>query len=69
MALYFVHAGEGSILVRAINGHRALEITGGASVVRILEGGPEGAIGPDGNVQDIVVADDPEEVETENAED
>lgn len=54
MALYFISSGnppETVFLVRAKNGHRALELAGmdGATVTRVTEAGDEGIVMPDGS--------------------
>ena len=56
MALYFISSAgtppETVLLIRAKNGHRALELSGldGANISRVNEDGPEGVITADGSV-------------------
>ncbi len=46
MALYLIETNAGTMLVRAVNGHRATELTGlSGNVMRVVEYGDEGVIG------------------------
>ncbi len=66
MALYLIETNAGTMLVRAVNGHRATELTGLAgNVMRVMEYGDEGVIGQSVSVPTVDAPEDEQDDEIE----
>ncbi len=66
MALYLIETRAGTMLVRAVNGHRATELTGlSGNVMRVVEYGDEGVIGQSVAVPTVDAPEDEQEDEIE----